>query len=108
MNPIAQCLTIHSATLRCNLARRPLKHQRHGQKPPRNSTILHTTCKPTQFLSAHVFALNLNPSTHNSLPLQMNAARDSDVQQFGNPKKQVNSRDRWYYFPIFRPKLALF
>ena len=75
---------------------KPLKHQRHGQKPPRNSTILHTTCKSAQFLSAHIFALNLNPSTHNSLPLQMNAARDADVQQFGNPKKQVNSRDRWY------------
>ena len=96
MNPIAQRLTIHSTALRCNLARRPLKHQRYGQKPPRNSTILHTTCTLAQFLSAYFFALNLNPSTHNSLPLQMNAARDSDVQQFGNPKKQANSRNRWY------------
>ena len=81
MNPIAQRLTIHSATLRCNLAMRPLKHHRYGQKPPRNSvkcsrilhsTILHTTFKLAQFLSAHIFALNLNRSTHNSLPPQMN------------------------------------
>ena len=61
MNLISQRLAIHSATLRCNLARRPLKHHRHGQKPPRNTTILHTTCKSAQFLSAHIFALNLNP-----------------------------------------------
>ena len=46
----------------------PLKHQRFGQKPPRNSTILHTTCELAQFLSAYIVALNLNRSTHKFSP----------------------------------------
>ena len=85
-NPIAQPLTIYPANLRCNLATHPLKHHRYGQKPLRNSTILHTTCKSAQFLSALIFALNLN--SHNSLPLQMNVARGSDVVSTQLPQRR--------------------
>ena len=49
-------------------------------------TILHTTCKLAQFLSALIFALNLN--SHNSLPLQMNVARGSDVVSTQLPQRR--------------------
>ncbi len=56
MHPVAQRLSIHSATPGSNLAGCTLKHQSNRRRASRDPAFLHTTRKSAQFPSTHIFA----------------------------------------------------